>query len=241
MNVDNPDLGLLLSHQLDNTDVVVITGNPEDGWTLDELGRHSGFRAAVTAHQVVRRRPRRRHCTADCAVPGRSGVGLRRRRRARESGPKRNRRRRGQGGRGFVPQGRQRHRRIAAISGLRLRRFRSRLPDTNAARSVHEIAPATTDSSRKPALRSVKNDDASTATDLRPRQVGSEPGDAVAAEHRLDDSDSGRGHRRGPRRPVTTTVRPTRTGFRAWAGSTPREVTEQDAKTFLATCTDSPQ
>ncbi len=34
MNVDNPDLGLLLSHQLDNTDVVVIEGNPEDGWIL---------------------------------------------------------------------------------------------------------------------------------------------------------------------------------------------------------------
>jgi len=35
MNVDNPDLGLILSHPLDNTSVVVITGNPEDGWTLD--------------------------------------------------------------------------------------------------------------------------------------------------------------------------------------------------------------
>lgn len=35
MNVDNPDLGLILSHQLDNTSVVVITGNPEDGWTLE--------------------------------------------------------------------------------------------------------------------------------------------------------------------------------------------------------------
>ncbi len=34
MNVDNPDLGLLLSHQLDNTGVVVIQGNPDDGWTL---------------------------------------------------------------------------------------------------------------------------------------------------------------------------------------------------------------
>jgi broad specificity phosphatase PhoE len=34
MNVDNPDLGLLLSHPLPNTGVVVITGNPEDGWTL---------------------------------------------------------------------------------------------------------------------------------------------------------------------------------------------------------------
>src|SRR5262245_41890309 len=34
MNVDNPELGLILSHQLDNTSVVVIAGNPEDGWTL---------------------------------------------------------------------------------------------------------------------------------------------------------------------------------------------------------------
>jgi broad specificity phosphatase PhoE len=34
MNVDNPDLGLLLSHQLDNTDAVVIEGSPEAGWTL---------------------------------------------------------------------------------------------------------------------------------------------------------------------------------------------------------------
>lgn len=35
MNVDNPDLGLILSHQLDNTSVVLITGNPEEGWTLE--------------------------------------------------------------------------------------------------------------------------------------------------------------------------------------------------------------
>ena len=34
MNVDNPDLGLLLRHRLDNTDVVVIEGSSEDGWTL---------------------------------------------------------------------------------------------------------------------------------------------------------------------------------------------------------------
>jgi broad specificity phosphatase PhoE len=34
MNVDNPDLGLLLRHPLDNTDVVVVDGNAEDGWTL---------------------------------------------------------------------------------------------------------------------------------------------------------------------------------------------------------------
>ncbi len=34
MNVDNPDLGLLLTHQLGNTGVVVVQGNPEDGWKL---------------------------------------------------------------------------------------------------------------------------------------------------------------------------------------------------------------
>ena len=34
MNVDNPDLTLLLTHQLDNTDVVVVEENGEGGWTL---------------------------------------------------------------------------------------------------------------------------------------------------------------------------------------------------------------
>lgn len=34
MNVKNPDLGLVLSHPLGNTEQVVVTGNPEDGWTL---------------------------------------------------------------------------------------------------------------------------------------------------------------------------------------------------------------
>ena len=34
MNVDNPDLTLLLTHQLDNTDVVVVESNGEGGWTL---------------------------------------------------------------------------------------------------------------------------------------------------------------------------------------------------------------
>lgn len=34
MNVDNPDIGLLLSHPLGNTEQVVVTGNQEDGWTL---------------------------------------------------------------------------------------------------------------------------------------------------------------------------------------------------------------
>ncbi|AMO59369.1 phosphoglycerate mutase [Mycolicibacterium phlei] len=34
MNVDNPDFGLMLSHQLDNTEQVVIEGSPDEGWTL---------------------------------------------------------------------------------------------------------------------------------------------------------------------------------------------------------------
>ncbi len=34
MNVDNPDPLLALTHPLGNTAVVVVTGNPEDGWTL---------------------------------------------------------------------------------------------------------------------------------------------------------------------------------------------------------------
>lgn len=34
MNVDNPDLGLLLTHRLDNTATVQIAGTPESGWTL---------------------------------------------------------------------------------------------------------------------------------------------------------------------------------------------------------------
>jgi broad specificity phosphatase PhoE len=34
MNVQNPDISLLLTHQLGNTGVVVVTGNPTDGWTL---------------------------------------------------------------------------------------------------------------------------------------------------------------------------------------------------------------
>ncbi|MGE0221231.1 histidine phosphatase family protein [Mycolicibacterium sp.] len=34
MNVDNPDLGLLLGHQLDNAESVVVEGSPEEGWTL---------------------------------------------------------------------------------------------------------------------------------------------------------------------------------------------------------------
>ncbi len=36
MNVRNPDPGLLRSHPLDNTDYVVVTGNPTDGWTLTD-------------------------------------------------------------------------------------------------------------------------------------------------------------------------------------------------------------
>ena len=34
MNVDNPDIMLMLTHPLGNTAVVVVTGNPEDGWML---------------------------------------------------------------------------------------------------------------------------------------------------------------------------------------------------------------
>ena len=34
MNVDNPDLLLAITHPLGNTAVVVVSGNPEDGWTL---------------------------------------------------------------------------------------------------------------------------------------------------------------------------------------------------------------
>jgi broad specificity phosphatase PhoE/microcompartment protein CcmL/EutN len=34
MNVDNPDLGLMLGHRLDNTGIVVVEGSAEEGWTL---------------------------------------------------------------------------------------------------------------------------------------------------------------------------------------------------------------
>ena len=34
MNVDNPDLGLMLRHRLDNTGIVVVDGSAEEGWTL---------------------------------------------------------------------------------------------------------------------------------------------------------------------------------------------------------------
>lgn len=34
MTVDNPNLLLALTHPLGNTAVVVVNGNPEDGWTL---------------------------------------------------------------------------------------------------------------------------------------------------------------------------------------------------------------
>lgn len=34
MNVDNPDIGLLLSHPLGNTEEVVVTGSLEDGWMM---------------------------------------------------------------------------------------------------------------------------------------------------------------------------------------------------------------
>jgi broad specificity phosphatase PhoE len=34
MNVDNPDLSLILTHPLDNTDVVVVESNGDGGWTM---------------------------------------------------------------------------------------------------------------------------------------------------------------------------------------------------------------
>ena len=34
MNVRNPDLTLMLTHILDNTDIVTVTGSPKEGWTL---------------------------------------------------------------------------------------------------------------------------------------------------------------------------------------------------------------
>lgn len=36
MNVDNPDPLLILTHPLDNTDMVVVNGTPDDGWTLTD-------------------------------------------------------------------------------------------------------------------------------------------------------------------------------------------------------------
>ena len=35
MNVSNPDLSLFFTHPIGNTEVIVMNGNPEDGWTLD--------------------------------------------------------------------------------------------------------------------------------------------------------------------------------------------------------------
>lgn len=43
MNVDNPDLGLMLFNRLHNTDVVVVEGSAEEGWTLKSwAGREVG-------------------------------------------------------------------------------------------------------------------------------------------------------------------------------------------------------
>ncbi|MGW0159737.1 histidine phosphatase family protein [Mycobacterium sp. NPDC003323] len=43
MNVDNPDLLLMLTHRLQNTDVVVVDGSTEEGWTLKSwAGREVG-------------------------------------------------------------------------------------------------------------------------------------------------------------------------------------------------------
>ncbi|MCX8563043.1 histidine phosphatase family protein [Mycolicibacterium mucogenicum] len=38
MNVENPDLTLMLKHPLGNTEIVTVTGNPTDGWTLEDWG-----------------------------------------------------------------------------------------------------------------------------------------------------------------------------------------------------------
>ncbi len=38
MNVDNPDLTLLLTHQLDNTETVVVEKNDDGSWTLKSWG-----------------------------------------------------------------------------------------------------------------------------------------------------------------------------------------------------------
>ena len=38
MNVQNPDLTLMLKHPLGNTEIVTVTGTPEDGWTLEDWG-----------------------------------------------------------------------------------------------------------------------------------------------------------------------------------------------------------
>ena len=188
MNVDNPDLGLLLSHQLDNTDVVVITGNPEDGWTLENWDGIAisaqpslltklfvDVRDVVTAPQTALYRVGQALASGDVAALARavrSGIV--------DVAAKVV---------GFVPKV------VSDIVGS----LRSPVPtpsvqespaDTNAVRSVNRDAPETTDSP-KPALKSAKHDDASTATDLR-NGNRFEPGDTVASKHDSDDSDTGR-------------------------------------------------
>ena len=185
MNVDNPDLGLLLSHPLGNTGVVVITGNPEDGWTLENWDGIAvsaqpslltklfvDVRDVVTAPQTALYRVGQALASGDVAALARavrSGIV--------DVAVKVV---------GFVPKV------VSDIVGS----LRTPVPtpsvqespaETNAVRSVHRDAPETTDSP-KPALKSVKNDNASTATDLRSGNRF-EPGDTVASKRDSDDSD----------------------------------------------------
>jgi broad specificity phosphatase PhoE len=56
MNVDNPDLTLLLTHQLDNTDVVVVESNGEGGWTLKSWGGENVAPATLPTQLFVNTR-----------------------------------------------------------------------------------------------------------------------------------------------------------------------------------------
>jgi broad specificity phosphatase PhoE len=54
MNVDNPDPLLILTHPLDNTDVVVVNGTPDDGWTLTDWdGVHVDPNPSLVGRLVV--------------------------------------------------------------------------------------------------------------------------------------------------------------------------------------------
>jgi broad specificity phosphatase PhoE len=54
MNVDNPDPLLILTHPLDNTDMVVVNGTPDDGWTLTDWdGVHVDPNPSLVGRLVV--------------------------------------------------------------------------------------------------------------------------------------------------------------------------------------------
>lgn len=53
MNVDNPDLGLMLRHRLDNTEMVVIEGSAEEGWTLTNWAGHEVGPATLPTKLLV--------------------------------------------------------------------------------------------------------------------------------------------------------------------------------------------